>query len=214
MIRVVIADDHKIFRDGLKLLFRRQKHIELVGEAANGRELVALVKEHTPDIVFTDIKMPEMDGIAAVKEIQQIKPGAQVIALSMFDEESLVKEMFEAGAMGYLLKDAEKEEILEAIEQVRTGNPCFSRTFSPRLVQLLASSNYNPYSGNSVAITEKERELIECIMEDLTSKEIAERMNLSARTIEWHKQNLMEKMKAKSTTGIVVYAIKHGLVRV
>jgi DNA-binding NarL/FixJ family response regulator len=215
MIKVVIADDHKIFRDGLKLLFRKEKEYELVGEAANGLELLELVNLTQPDIILTDIKMPVMDGIAFVKQILIKHPGAIVIALSMFDEESLVKEMLEAGAVGYLLKDAHKEEILEAIELARSGKPCYSRTFSAKLIKLLSESNYNPFKSNkAVELTKKEIQIIECMCLELTSKEIADKLDLSTRTVEWYRLRIMEKVDAKSATGIVVYAIKHKLVKI
>jgi DNA-binding NarL/FixJ family response regulator len=215
MIKVVIADDHKIFRDGLKLLFKREKDYELLGEAANGLELVELVESNRPDIILTDIKMPIMDGIAAVKHILGKYPEALVIALSMFDEESLVQEMLEAGAMGYLLKDAQKEEIIEAIELVRSGRQCYSRTFSPKLIRLLASSNYNPFKQRkSIDLTEKEIQIIECMCHELTSKEIADKLELSTRTVEWYRVRIMEKIEAKSATGIIIYAIKHNLVKI
>jgi two-component system, NarL family, response regulator NreC len=212
MIKILIADDHEIFRDGLRLLFGKFKQFELVGEASNGSELVTLFSQLKPDIVLTDIKMPLLDGIQATRQIIALDATAKIIALSMFEEESYVIDILEAGAKGYLLKEAEKEEIVEGIETVLDGKPCFSKTFSPRFIRLVAKSKYNPYRDNGLVLNEKEKQVVEYLLHDMTSKEIAEKMELTGRTVEWYKQGLMEKMDVKSTTGIVVYAIKHNLV--
>src|SRR5258705_10066762 len=121
-IRIVIADDHEIFRNGFKLLLKNQNELELVGEAENGKDLLAVVSEQQPDVVVTDIKMPVMDGIAACKIIKKIHPAIEVIALSMFNEDNLIVDMLEAGARGYLLKNTNKHELLLAAKTVHEGN--------------------------------------------------------------------------------------------
>lgn len=215
VITVAIADDHKIFRDGLRILFKKEGNIELVGEAANGKELVETVKKTRPDIVITDIVMPEMDGITAAKQILELYPKTAVIGLSMVDEDDLLIEILEAGALGYLLKNAEKEEILEAIHCVSNGAPFYSKSISDHLAKLIAKSKFDPYKGKKTAdFNEVELQIISLLCKEKTSREIAESLHYSARTIEWYKVRIMEKMDVKTTTGIVIYAIKNKLCKI
>ena len=214
-IKLVIADDHKIFRDGLKLLFRKVKQVEFAGEASNGKELVDLVQKAQPHVVLTDIRMPEMDGTTAVKLIKAKSPEIGIIALSMLNEESAIVEMLEAGALGYLLKDAGKDEIMEAITTVASGKPYYSNSFSNDLLTMIANSKFNPYKEAEPALfSQREIDIIECICKEKTNKEIAEELGLSIRTVEWHRGVILEKMQAKSAAGIVIYAIKNKLVKI
>jgi len=132
-IKLVIADDHEIYRDGLKIMLRRQPDIEVIGEAANGRELIALIERTKPDIVLTDIVMPVMDGIDATRLLRQQYPSINIIALSMFDQDNLIIEMLESGAKGYLLKNADKAEIIDAIKSVYKDIPYYCRSTSVKL---------------------------------------------------------------------------------
>lgn len=213
-IKIIIADDHEIFRDGFKLMLSKQKDIELIGEAANGRDLVELVNAQLPDLVITDIKMPIMDGIEAAKKIAAQHPDMGIIGLSMFDEDDLIIDMLEAGAKGYLLKNANKEQIIEAIKTVYQGHPYYCRSTSNKLTQMIARSRFNPYKKKeAVAFTEREQEIISLICQELTNKEIADKLFLSSRTVEGHRVKIMEKMDVKNPVGLVVYALKHGLVK-
>lgn len=148
-IRLVIADDHEIFRDGLALMLSRQADLQLVGEAGNGVELLQLAAETHPDVVLTDIKMPRMDGIAAAKTLLQQAPATKIIALSMFDEENLIVEMLEAGAKGYLLKNADKAEVIEAVHEVYNDRVYYCRHTSARLATMILKSPFNPYRRES-----------------------------------------------------------------
>ena len=146
-IKIVMADDHEIFRDGFKLMFTKQPDMILAGEAENGRELIEMVKgKHRPEVVITDIKMPVMDGIEATKKIMEEFPDTGVIGLSMFDEDDLIIDMLEAGAKGYLLKNAGKGQIKEAIRTVYAGDPYYCKTTSNKLTQMIAKSRFNPYN--------------------------------------------------------------------
>ncbi|MDB5191434.1 MAG: LuxR family transcriptional regulator [Segetibacter sp.] len=215
ILKIVIADDHKIFRDGLKLFIRKAKHLELVGEASDGKELVEVVQACDPDVILTDIRMPEMDGIAAAKHIKAIRPNIAIIALSMLNEESAIVDMLEAGALGYLLKDAGKDEILEAIKTVADGKPYYSNSFSPKLLTMIASSSFNPYKEEEpMGFSDRELQIIEWICQERTSREIANYLGLSSRTIEWHRRIITEKINAKGTAGIVLYAIKNNLIKI
>jgi DNA-binding NarL/FixJ family response regulator len=213
-IRIVFADDHEIFRDGFKLMLTKRKEITVLAEAENGRELIELVKTHQPDVVITDIKMPVMDGIEAAKKISAMFPETGIIGLSMFDEDDLIVDMLEAGASGYLLKNAGKEQIVEAIHTVFAGNPYYCSTTSRKLTQMIAQSRYNPYKKKVQAeFSDREKEIIHFIVMELTNKEIADKLFLSVRTIEGHRLKIMEKMDVKNTVGIVIYALRNGLVK-
>jgi DNA-binding NarL/FixJ family response regulator len=211
-IRVVMADDHEIFRDGFKLMLSRNKDIQLIAEAENGRELVELVGIHSPDVVVTDIKMPIMDGIEATKAIKSKFPEVAIIGLSMFDEDDLIIEMLDAGALGYLLKNADKDEVAAAIQAVFRGDHYYCRSTHAKMMQLIAKSRYNPYSRKEkITFAEKEIEIIQLICHEFTNKEIADKLNVSVRTIEGYRLRILERMQVKNTVGLVVYAIKHGL---
>lgn len=211
-IRVVMADDHEIFRDGFKLMLSRNKDIELIAEAENGRDLVELVATHLPDVVVTDIKMPIMDGIEATRVIKSKYPQIGIIGLSMFDEDDLIIEMLDAGALGYLLKNADKDEVAAAIQAVFRGDHYYCRSTHAKMMQLIAKSRYNPYlKKEKITFTEKEIEVIQLICQEYTNKEIADKINVSVRTIEGYRLRIQERMQVKNTVGLVVYAIKHGI---
>ncbi len=211
-IRIVMADDHEIFRDGFKLMISRQDDIELLGDAADGKELVELVRTFQPDVVITDVKMPKMDGIEATKILLQDYPGIGVIGLSMFDEEDLIIDMLEAGARGYLLKNADKHEVAEAIRTVYQDEPYYCKHTSARLAQMIAKSKFNPYKkSKKVEFSDRELEIIRLICQELTNKEIADRLFLSIRTVEGYRLKIQEKMNVKNSIGLVIYAIRNNV---
>lgn len=212
-IRVLIADDHDIFRDGLSLLLLKEPTIELVGDAANGKKLIQMAKELQPDIVLTDLKMPEIDGIEAIKTLKELYPTTiKAIALSSFDSDTMVIDALEAGAMGYIIKNADRGEIVDAIRMVYTGSPYYCKTTSGRLVKLIARSEFNPYKADTIKLfSDKEKEIIRLICEEKTSKEIGELLFMSSRTVEGHRVKILEKMNVKTTAGIAIYAIKNGI---
>jgi two-component system, NarL family, response regulator NreC len=213
-IKLLIADDHEIFRDGFKLMLSKFTDIELVGEAENGRELVELTKKLKPDVIITDIKMPIMDGIDATQKISEKYPDIGIIGLSMFDEDDLIIDMLEAGAKGFLIKNAGKLEITEAIRTVYEGEPYYCKTTSHKLTNLIAKSRFNPYKKvTKIEFTEKERTIIQLICKELSNKEIADKLFVSSRTVEGHRLKILDKMNVKNTVGLVVYAMKHGLDR-
>src|ERR1044072_4068632 len=200
-IKVAIADDHEIFRDGLRAMLQKQPDILMVAEAANGKDLIEQVKTQEPDIVISDVKMPVMDGAAATRHLTEHYPHIGIIALTMFDEEDLIIDMLEAGARGYLLKNADKNEIIEAIKSVYQQQPYYCRHTSNKLAQMVAKSEFNP----------REIEIVADICNGLTSKQIAEKIFLSVRTVEGLRLKIMEKMEVKNTAGIIIYAIKNNL---
>lgn len=209
-IKVIIADDHEIFRDGLQLMLRKEPGINIIGDACNGKQLVELVERHKPDVILTDIIMPEMDGIEATKKISAAYPDIGIIALSMFNQEWLVMDMLEAGAIGYLLKNADKHEILEAIRSVNMLTPYYCKTTSFNIAKLLSKTKFKT-SEPHIEFTEKEKEIITFICEEFTNREIGKRMFLSKRTVDGYRSKILDKMNVKSTAGIVIYAIRHSL---
>ena len=212
-IRIIIADDHEIFRDGLALMLARQKDIILLAEASNGQDLVKLVEEHQPDVIITDIKMPIMDGVQATRQLIKKDPARKIIALSMFDEENQIVDMLEAGAKGYLLKNADKQEILDAIETVYEDKTYYCHHTSARLTNLIVKSSFNPYKKKEpVNFNEREIEIIKLICQQYSTKEIGDKLFISPRTVEGYRTKILEKMNAKNTVGVVVFALKHDLV--
>lgn len=214
-IKVIIADDHEVYRDGLRTMLSKNENIEVVGEAGDGNELIRITNRTNPDIILTDIIMPSMNGIEATKYLTQNVPAVSVIALSMFNEDNLILDMLEAGAKGYLLKNANKSEIIEAVKSVYHNTPYYCRSTSIKLARLIASSKFNPFHKvEKISFNDKEIQIIRLICEELTNKEIANKLFLSIRTVEGYRQKIMEKTTAKTTAGIVIYAIKHGMYKI
>jgi DNA-binding NarL/FixJ family response regulator len=214
-IRVLLADDHEIFLDGLQAMLQKQSGIEVTGQAANGKELIRQAETLNPDVILTDIMMPVMDGIAATKYLTAHQPAVRVIALSMFDQDNLIVDMLEAGACGYLLKNAHKSEILEAIQSAYKNIPYYCRSTSTRLARLIGQSRFNPGHGAGAnSFSDREKEIIRLICEEKTTKEIAKLLFMSDRTVEGYRMKIHEKMEVHSVAGIVIYAIKHHLYKV
>ncbi|HEV2353589.1 MAG TPA: response regulator transcription factor [Puia sp.] len=211
-IRLVIADDHEIFRDGLALMLSRQDTVVLAGQAADGEELLRVVAETGPDIVLTDIKMPRMGGIAASRALLQRYPGLKIIALSMFDEEDLIVEMLEAGARGYLLKNADKKEILEGILTVHEGGIFYCKHTTARLASLIVKSKFEQKKTQEPLFNDREKEIIRLICRQHTAQEIGSLMYLSKRTVEGYRTRILDKMEVKNTAGVVIFALKHHLI--
>lgn len=211
-IKVIIADDHEIFRDGLRLMLQKQPDIDLLAEAEDGKELIEQIKQLQPDVVITDVKMPRMDGVAAARHISEHYPTIGIIALTMFDEDDLIVDMLEAGARGYLLKNADKNEMVDAVKSVYNNEPYYCRHTSNKLAQMVARSKFNPFKHEVKPVfSDREKEMIVYICDGLTNKEIGEKVFLSVRTVEGLRMKLLEKMNVKNTAGIIIYAIKNNL---
>ncbi len=214
-IRVIIADDHDIYRDGLQLLLSKDPSILVVGEAENGKRLLELVPQVQPDIIVTDLRMPILDGVAAITLITRDYPAVKTIALSTFDSEHLIVEALEAGALGYIIKNAQKGEITDAIQTVAAGHPYYCKSTSVRLVKMISNSHFNPYKiKEGHLFSDKDKEIIKLICEEKSNKEIGEVMFMSTRTIEGIRSRILEKMNVKTAAGIAIYAIKNALYRI
>lgn len=211
-IKVIIADDHDIYRDGLLMLLSRDPNIEVIAEANNGKTLIKLCNKLQTDIVLTDLRMPNFDGIEAIKKLSSYIPKIPCIALSTFDSDQLIVTALEAGASGYIIKNSQKGEIIDAIKTVMSGQPYYCQSSSQRLVNLIKNSHYNPYTNKSInSFTEKELSIIKLICEEKSSKEIGEILFMSGRTVEGIRAKILEKMSVKTAAGVAIYAIKNNL---
>lgn len=208
-VRIVVADDHSIFREGLQLLLKKEKTIEVAGEAADGDALLVLIAEVQPDVVVTDIDMPGKNGIEVTRILKQSHPSIGVIALTMFGEEHLVVDMMEAGANGYVLKESKKEEIIQAILTASEGGSYFCERTSMQLSKLLATSKTNRQE-ETIAFSETEITIMRLICEQKQNKEIADELELAVKTVEKLRTRILEKTKSANLVGVAIYAIKHG----
>lgn len=210
-IRIVVADDHELFRDGFKVMLRKQAEIVLEGEATDGSELIELVDRLHPDVVITDIQMPVLDGVEAAQRLKAKYPSIGIIALSMLEDEIRIVQMLEAGASGYLVKNANKAEIIEAIKTIHAGGTYYCATTSFRLAKAISKSKFQPQKKEPVEFTERELQIMKLICEEKTSQEIAEALFLSKRTVDWYRDAILQKIHARNIAGIVVYAMRNRL---
>ena len=211
-IRVLIADDHEVYREGLRLVLEKYADIDLIGEATNGNELLNMTEALEPDVILTDIIMPFMDGIEATRLILKTSPAARIVALTMFNQEYLVLEMLRAGAMGYVLKNAQKYEIVEAIHTVNQNRTYYCKDTALKMSRLISRSHLKELQITSPSLlSEREIEIIKLICQDLSNKEIADKLSLSSRTVEGHRLRILEKIEARSAAGIVIYAVRNGI---
>lgn len=208
-IKIILADSHELFRDGFKSLINQCTGITLVAEAFNGEHLVRLAERHMPDVILTEVDMPVMDGIEASKLISEKFPQIAIIALSMFNGIHFVKEMIAAGAKGYLKKNADKEEIISAIETVSAHNDYYCRDTMPKLVKLRSAISCSS-AGNELSC--KEKQIITLICRGFMNKEIAKEIFQSVRTVEGYRERIMEKTRTKNPATLALYAIANKII--
>ena len=206
-IRILLADDHTIVRQGLKLIISAHADLEVVGEAANGREAVAMAEKLRPDMVLMDVAMPELNGIEATRRLVAANARVKVLVLSMHKEAVYVREILKARARGYILKDAIDTELLNAIRSVAKGDGYISPAVSGALLNDFRKDVTDPVD----LLSGREREVLQFIAEGKTNKEIATKLNLSVYTVDSHRGKIMEKLNLHSTGELVRFAIKHGL---
>jgi DNA-binding NarL/FixJ family response regulator len=207
-VRVLLADDHTLVRAGLRALVSGLPDVAVVGEASHGREAVEFALRLKPDIVLMDINMPELNGLTAAERICRALPRTRVIMLSMLGNDSYVEHALRLGAAGYLLKDADAVELALAIRAVADGHTYLSPAVA-RHATVLAKRGLTP----GPALTARQREVLQLIAEGRTTKEIAQRLDLSARTVETHRTQIMERLKIRDVAGLVRYAIREGIIR-
>ena len=209
--RVVLADDHEMMRAGLRSLLAKERELEVVGEASDGRQAVELVTQHAPDLAILDIGMPNLNGIEATRQIRATVPKTKVIALSMHASAQYVSRMLEAGASGYLLKDSAYEELLQAIKAVSSGNVYLGKGIAGVVVDDYVRRIGATPEVEAAKLTAREREIAQMIAEGRSTKEIAGQLHVSVKTVETHRQHIMEKLKIDSVAELTKYAIREGL---
>ena len=210
-IRIVIADDHQLFRNGLKILLSAFSEFEVAGEASNGEEFLSLIKNTPVDVALMDINMPEMDGIEATKCAMKTYRNLDIIALSMYGEEEYYYKMVEAGAKGFLLKDSDISEVKEAILTVRKGGNYFSQEL---LTYVTPKIKLYEHENKSVNLSTREKEILLKICEGFSNYEIAESFFISKRTVDKHRANLLGKTGSKNTASLILFAIKNKLIEI
>ncbi len=212
-IPILLADDHKIMRDGLRSLLSKEQGFEVIGEAENGRIAVKLARKLSPKLVIMDITMPELNGMDAARQILNECPGAKIIALSMHSDRRFVVEMFKAGVSGYLLKDCAFEELTRAIKAVMANQKYVSPAIAGMVIE-----DYVDYMSSERTLTNelthREREVLQLIAEGMTTKQIAHNLNVSGKTVETHRRKIMKKLNIHSIAELTKVAIQEGLTSV
>jgi DNA-binding NarL/FixJ family response regulator len=212
-IRILLADDHGIVRRGLRYLLERSVGMEVVGEAADGREAVRVAEEKSPDVVIMDIAMPNLNGIEATAQIVKNNPKTGVIILSMHSDEVYLVRALSAGARGYLLKDSAEADLIRAVQAVSQGRPFFSPAISRTLLEDYVRRLQRENLRDSYdLLTDREKEVLQMLAEGKSNKEVALLLNLSLYTVETHRANLMQKLGLHNTAEIVLYAVRKKII--
>jgi DNA-binding NarL/FixJ family response regulator len=212
-IRILLADDHAIVRDGLRALLEKQPDMTVSGEASDGREAVQIAEEHSPDVVVMDIAMPTMNGIEATRRIMASRPATAVVILSMHQDESYVLRSLKAGARGYLLKDSLRSDVVEAIRSVAQG-----RSFLTKKVSRLMQEDYirqmerRGVDDSYDLLTDREREILQLVAEGRTNKEVANVLNIGLTTVETHRTHILQKLGLHSVPELILYAVRKGII--
>jgi len=210
-VRLLIADDHEIVRKGLRALLETRAEVEVVGEAANGREALSKAAQYRPDLILLDLVMPGKDGLEVIKEIKNNFPSVKILVLTSYNEEEKLAQALKEGALGYLLKDSSPEELLEAIKEVSQGKTHLSPELAFRVVRLMTGKT-TPLS-NSEFLTKRELEVLNLLAQGLSDREIAQRLFISPRTVGTHVSNILTKLGVKNRTQAVLLAQEKGLVK-
>jgi DNA-binding NarL/FixJ family response regulator len=210
-IRIIITDDHQLFRNGLKILLDSFPEFEVTGEASNGEEFLKLIKTTQADVALMDINMPEMDGIEATRKALKINPDLNIIALSMYGEEEYYYKMVDAGAKGFILKDSDIKEVKEAIQTVVKGGSYFSQEL---LYQVIQKIKHRESESKTANLSKREKEVLLKICEGLSNQEIADTLFISKRTVDKHRANLLGKTNSKNTASLILFAIRNKLIEI
>ena len=214
-INIILADDHEIFRKGLEVTLKRLTFVAKIFHAANGNEVIQLLDSKVPvHVIVMDIRMPEIDGIATTIQVRKKSDDIKIIGLSMMDDKASIVQMFKAGANGYLLKNTNKLELAEAIQQVMAGNRYYSREVSEVLLRRELEQLPLPRKSKFTSdLTSRELEVLNLICHQYSTREMADMLCLAEKTIEGHRKNLLEKTQSRNIAGLVYYALEHGIVK-
>lgn len=213
-VRILLADDHTIVRQGLRKLLEERPEWEVVAEAGDGREAVRLAEQHRPDVAIVDVAMPLLNGIETTRQITKRVPNTRVLVLSMHADEAYVTQILQAGATGYLLKDSADVDLVKAVEEAVSGRSFFS----PAIARVMLDDYRRQLTDKGVSdryeiLSEREREIFQLIAEAKANKEIAALLNVSTSTVETHRAHIMEKLDLHSAAEIVLYAVRRGVIR-
>ena len=212
-IKIAIADDYKIFREGLKVSLSQDENLKLIGEADNGEDLITSVEKNQPDVIIMDLKMPIMDGMEATQVIRKRFSVIKILVVSMYDDDKFIIHLMEIGANGYLLKNAEPDEILRAIHSVYENGYYFNDIVNKALLKkLVLKGNIKPSFNQNIELTERELEVLKLVCEEKTASEIGKEIFLSPRSVEGIRQRLIEKIGVRNTAGLVMFAVKNNIV--
>ncbi len=212
-LKVIIADDHVLFRAGVKTALSLKKDIRIIGEADNGQQLLHLLKHLEPDVILLDIQMPVMDGITALPEIKKLYPHIRIIMLTMHNDHSMISRLLELGANAYLTKNSDSEVIYEAIKTCYTNEYYFNELTNKALLDgLRTKRNADAFAPAEVKLSDKEKHILKLMCDEKSTKEIADLVDLSPRTVEAIRDKLKSKTGVKSMAGLVIYAIKSGII--
>jgi len=212
-IRILLADDHTVVRKGLRLLLESHPDLEVIADAADGRETVALAEQHTPDVVVMDVAMPALNGIEAARQICAKLPHTAIVFLSMHSDEGYVLKALKAGARAYLLKDSAEQDLISAVKAVTEGKAFFSPAISKMLVEdYMRQMQERAVEDSYDLLTTREREILQLLAEGKSNKEVANVLNLSLYTIETHRSNIFQKLNLHSTAELILYAIRKGVI--
>ena len=214
MIKLILVDDHKMFREGLRFALSQVDGIEVTGEADNGKAFLKLLTEQNPDVVLMDISMPLMDGAEATEEALKLKPEIKIIALSMFGDAEYYQKMVSKGVKGFLVKETGIDELTKAIQTVHGGETYFSQQLLQNIIRNIANPSVKGYKNKAIELTRREEEVLELICKGYSNKEIADALFISQKTVEGHKSNLMEKTHTKSAINLMLFALKNNLVTI
>jgi len=209
--RILLVDDHNMIREGLRAILGKENDMLVVAEAENGRETLRLVSELRPDMIIIDVAMPDLNGIETTRRLVVDHPRSKIIALSMHSDQRFVTKMFEAGAHGYLLKDCASKELVGAIRAVMANETYLSPSVTGAMVNDYVGEQKRPELSAFTVLTAREREILQMIAEGRSTKDIADRLNVSSKTVETHRRRIMNKLNVHSVAQLTKYAVREGL---
>jgi DNA-binding NarL/FixJ family response regulator len=210
-IKLLIADDHQLLLDGISSLFKDEESVSIIGKASDGFEVMQLVAEQDVDVCLLDISMPGMDGIETARLLKEKKPDVKVIILTTYNDREIVEEMIDIGVSGYILKNATKQELVDAITKVYNGGMYFSNEVQQSLMENYVKLNRQQKSPQAIVLTEREKEILQLLSKEYTNEKIAAELNISYRTVETHRKNIMHKTNAHNLAGLLKYGYQNNL---